>query len=291
MSIKKLLSLVPAMEELERAIKFCSADIDDIPFKIIPVIQSQGKKKRCAGWFSPDQWSTREGEMVHELTLTAELLNRDPVDIIATIRHEIVHVWCHFLGLKDTSTGGRHNKIFAEYAGILDLDVQRPAVDSYGLGYTTPNDDLRERIEKEFKPDVAAFNLFRVIKTKATKVVKTNAWICGCEGVTARIPAKKVMNSTCHECDQKWEKKLTDEEQEILDALKRAGFFDEADGTGETPDEHGDGEEVSDRLSDLPELEGEDGTPTAEATDSPRETSDVDAVPKPPRTRRRNTKD
>ena len=161
--------------------------------------------------------------MVAEITITAELLNRDPVDIIATIMHEVVHVWQHFLGLKGVSTGGRHNKLFAEYAEIVGLKVMRPAVDSYGLGYTEPSVELRKRIVEEFQPDLVAFNLFRLIKTKETKKVTTNAWVCGCEGITARIPAKKVMDSTCHVCDTKWTKKLTDEEQEVADALVAAG--------------------------------------------------------------------
>ena len=222
MPIKNQETIVPALDELARAVAWCSSTIDEIPFKVVVVIQTQGKKARCAGWFSHDQWSTREGEMVAEITVTAELLNRDPVEIIATIMHEIVHVWQHFLGLKGVSTGGRHNRVFAEYAEIVGLEVLRPAVDSYGLGYTTPSEELRERIENEFQPYVAAFNLFRLIKLKPKKTVTTNAWVCGCEGITARIPMKKVMNSTCHECGEKWEKKLTPAEQEIADALAEA---------------------------------------------------------------------
>ncbi len=213
MPLKNIESLTPALDELARALEWVSQDIDDIPFKVVPVIQSQGKRARCTGWFSKDQWSTREGELVAEINFTAEMLNRDPVDIIATARHEIVHMWCDFLQLKDTSTGGRHNKVFAEYAEILGLVVQRPAVDSYGLGYTEPGEELRERIEKEFQPDVAAFNLFRLIKLKPKSDTKTNAYWCACKGMTVRIPAKQELQGECHVCGVTFLKKEEGDER------------------------------------------------------------------------------
>ncbi len=223
--------------------------------------------------------------MVAEITVTAELLNRDPVEIIATIMHEIVHVWQHYLGLKGVSTGGRHNRVFAEYAEIVGLEVQRPAVDSYGLGYTTPGEELRERIEDEFQPDVAAFNLFRLIKLKEKKTVTTNAWVCGCEGITARIPAKKVMNSTCHECGEKWEKKLTPEEQEVADAIAEAEREMEASGHDEVTVDG----EVSAGVRDVHEAEAEDVEADQHEGDAEGPPADVEPVPKSPRKSRKRT--
>ncbi len=203
MPIKNIQSLQPALAELERAVVWVGNQIDDIPFKLVPVIQTKGRKSKCAGWYSVDQWSTREGEDVHEITFCAEELNTDPVDIVGIAVHEVVHFWCNFMQLKDVSTGGRHNKVFKEYAEILGLVVSKP-YDSYGYGYTTPSDELRERIEKEFQPDVAAFNLFRIIKPSTTKPVKTNAWICECDSLTLRIPAKQTLDATCHKCNTKF---------------------------------------------------------------------------------------
>ena len=203
MPIKHIQSLQPALAELERAVMWVGNQIDDIPFKLVPVIQTRGRKSKCAGWYEINQWSTREGEDVHEITFCAEELNADPVDIVAIAVHEVVHFWCNFLQLKDVSTGGRHNKLFKEYAEILGLEVSKP-YDAYGYGYTRPSDDLRERIEKEFKPDVAAFSLFRIVKPSTTKPVKTNAWICECDSLTLRIPAKQTLDATCHKCNTKF---------------------------------------------------------------------------------------
>ncbi len=225
--------------------------------------------------------------MVAEITVTAELLNRDPVEIIATIMHEIVHVWQHFLGLKGVSTGGRHNKVFKEYANIVGLEVLTPAIDSYGLGYTTPGEELRERIEDEFQPDVAAFNLFRLIKTKEKKTVTTNAWVCGCEGITARIPMKKVMNSICQECQMYWTKKLTPAEQEVVDALAEATREMEASGHDEITVDG----EVSAGVHDVHEAEAEDVEANQHEGDAEGPPADVGPVSKAPRTgRKRKTK-
>lgn len=199
MPLKNLMSLRPALEELERALKWAADLIDDIPYKLVPVIQTHGKKARCAGWFSTDQWSTREGELVHEITFAAEMLDRDPVEIVATAVHEVVHFWCEHLKLKDTSTGGRHNKIFKEYAEIMGLECAKP-YDAYGFGYTQPTDELRKRIEDEFQPDLTALNLFRLVKPKTTKTVKTLPWRCDCEKLTLRVPAKQELEATCNKC-------------------------------------------------------------------------------------------
>jgi len=222
MPIRDLVSLRPAMEELERALKWAADTIDDIPVKLVPVIQSHGKRARCMGWFSADQWSTREGEPVCEITFAAEVLNRDPVEIVATAVHEVIHLWCHFLDLKDTSKGGRHNKVFKEYAEILGLECEKP-FDAYGFGYTKPTEVLKTRIEKEFQPDVAAFNLFRIVKPKTSPTVKTNAWICDCTGLTLRIPAKQVLDATCHKCGIKFVPK---EPAEVKDGPVVAGPSD-----------------------------------------------------------------
>lgn len=203
MPIKHMESLQPAMAELERAVAWAAREVDDIPFHVVPVIQTRGRKSKCAGWFSVDQWSTREGENVHEITFCAEQLDQDPVDIVGIAIHEVVHLWCHFMKVKDVSTGGRHNKEFKEHAEISGLEVHKP-YDSYGYGYTTVGDDLRKRIEKEFKPDVAAFNLFRLVKPSTTKPVKTNAWICECDKLTLRIPAQQTLDATCNKCKTKF---------------------------------------------------------------------------------------
>jgi hypothetical protein len=195
-------SLAPAMAELERALIWGSRDIDNLAVPIVPVIQTRGKKARCLGWFRPNGWSTKEGESRHEVSFSAETLDRDPVDIIATAIHELVHVWCSGIDVKDTAGSGRHNKQFKEYAGLMGLDCLDP-VDSYGYGYTSPTPELRERIAKEFEPDYAAFNLFRLVKPPKPSKTKMKKYTCMCTPKPRIIRcAYEDLAARCEDCQE-----------------------------------------------------------------------------------------
>ena len=183
-------TLQPAMGELERILKWSAKTTGIGKDRVVPTIQSKGKKARCGGWFAPDRWSTREGEMCHEINFAAEVLKEAPEVIVALAVHEIVHLWCHSLGLKDTGNSGRHNKVFKEYAENLGLVCADP-VDWYGYGYTTAGPELAKKITKDCQPDVALFNLFRVEIEKPEKVKKvkepTYKWSCGCTEFKAKV--------------------------------------------------------------------------------------------------------
>ena len=210
-------SLIPALEELERALRFANNLIQVVTDqmglvetvdtrKVVPGIQTKGKKTRCLAWFHPERWSTKEGETCQEMNFCAEHLDRDPIDIIATVIHEMVHKWCYALGIKDCADNGRHNKVFKRYAEYLGLEVA-PATDRYGFGYTKPSAQLMERIENEFDPDKLAFTLFRMIPHKKKQQSKNlRKWICGgsdCPTIYSR--AARDVAGECHRCGESWE--------------------------------------------------------------------------------------
>ena len=60
-------TLQPAMGELERILKWSSKTTGIGQDRVVPTIQTRGKKARCGGWFAPDRWSTREGDLCHEI--------------------------------------------------------------------------------------------------------------------------------------------------------------------------------------------------------------------------------
>ena len=210
-------SLIPALEELERALRFADTLIEEandrmglVPTvdtkRVVPMIQTKGKRTRCLAWFHPEHWSTQGGEMCQEINFCAEHLDRDPVDIVATVIHEKVHKWCHSLGIKDCAESGRHNKAFKSYAEYLGLEVA-PATDGYGFGYTKPTPQLMKRIQTEFKPDALAFNLFRLTRSKNKQQSKNlRKWACGgsdCPTIYSR-GARDVLGE-CHRCGESWE--------------------------------------------------------------------------------------
>ena len=144
--------------------------------------------------------------MCQEINFCAEHLDRDPVDIVATVIHEKVHKWCHSLGVKDCADNGRHNKVFKLHAEYLGLEVA-PATDGYGFGYTKPTPQLSERIENEFKPDALAFNLFRLTRPKNKQQSKNlRKWTCGgpdCPTIYSR--GARDVSGECHRCGESWE--------------------------------------------------------------------------------------
>ena len=58
-----------------------------------------------------------------ERVLWHVLLDREPVDIVATLLHETAHAWNSSKGIEDCASNQRHNKHFKEKAEALGLIV------------------------------------------------------------------------------------------------------------------------------------------------------------------------
>lgn len=68
-------------------------------------------------------WADND-ENRYELNIGAEHLNRNPEEILATLMHEMTHLYCIEQGIKDTSNNFRyHNKHFKEQAELRDLEI------------------------------------------------------------------------------------------------------------------------------------------------------------------------
>lgn len=193
-------SLRPALAEVERFIEWRNEEMA-IGAKVVPVISKRYRKNQLA-CFSDDSWSTREGDGIHEIALSAEALNRTPAEILGSVTHEMVHLFAHTRGIKDCAKSGRHNKKFQGLAQDYGLVCEKE--EGRGYGVTTLNPILAEKIEKEFKPDVAAFNLFRLIPpVKEGKKSKSIKWVCKCP-MTVRSNVE--IDAVCNICHNLFEK-------------------------------------------------------------------------------------
>ena len=201
-------SLQPIIAELERAVVWAyglTGDRDKGLPKVTVVIQTQGKKASCRGWFKTKAWSTKEGDPIHELTVCAERLYDDPIEVIQTVIHETAHLWNKDVlpeGEKDCSDSGRHNKKFREAAETFGLEVETSKTGGHNV--TSLSDDLRRQIEEDLQPDLAVFRLFRELvppkESKATKK-KVIPWICECP-ITAQIASGVTFDATCEICHE-----------------------------------------------------------------------------------------
>jgi hypothetical protein len=204
----QIASLAPCVMELERAVRWAYAftgDRDKESPAVTVVIQSKGQRSMCA-WFSEKRWSTREGALVHEITMCAEFLHEDPVQIVGTVMHEVAHLWNNDAGIKDCSDSGRHNKKFKNTAEeMFGLEVEN--IGSRGWASTKLTKELRERIEKEFKPDFLAFDLARRIIEKPKDPSSMAKWTCPGECQIVRVAAKQELDATCDRCQEKFERR------------------------------------------------------------------------------------
>ncbi len=200
-------SITPAIIEAERFLQWVmNARGMDIPDQKVTLnIQTRGKRQKLCGWFSNLQWSTREGDMVHEITITAERLQGEVADILETLAHEAVHYWCAYMGLTDVSESGRHNKhTFYEKALVVGLNCKSIG-DTKGYAYTSLTDEFRQDIEDNFQPDHTAFDLFRVVKTKEKKPTKMKKWSCtGCTPIV-NVRVAKDFDARCNTCQTNFE--------------------------------------------------------------------------------------
>jgi hypothetical protein len=201
----EMASLTRCIKELERAVTWgyaLTGDRSQEAPRVTVVIQTKGQRRMCA-WFSPKRWETREGQPVHEITMCAEELHKDPVETIGTMLHETNHLWNNDMGIVDCSLAGRHNKKFKESGeGMFGLVVEMQG--SRGWAQTSLTPEMRERIEKEFQPDFLAFDLARKTVQRIKKPSTTVKWSCGCQIVWR---ARKLdLKSSCDICGAHFER-------------------------------------------------------------------------------------
>lgn len=197
----KIESLRPALQELERFLQWFLIEGGlDVPQQpVVVTIQGSGKGHKVCGWFRKDGWSTREGELVHEIALTAEQLGRSPIEILETVAHESIHYVNTNMGITDTSTNGQHKKEFKERAELAGLQVA-PRDPKVGYGVTDFTREMQELIESDFGINYDLFQLFRLIPEPKPKAPKQRKWSCECEPPINLRVGKKEIDVSCNVC-------------------------------------------------------------------------------------------
>lgn len=123
-----------------------------LPTVMITIQSSRGAYGHCT---TQKVWASG-GERYYELNLGAEYLDRPIENVLATLMHEMVHIYCMENNIKDTSNLGRyHNKKFKEEAEKRGLLISRH--DYVGWSITQPSDKFISVI-KQMKLDVACEN-------------------------------------------------------------------------------------------------------------------------------------
>lgn len=112
--------------------------------KVIITIQSSPK---AYGYITVHKVWKDNQDSYHEINISAEHLSRNIENVLATLMHEMVHLYCMVNNVSDTSNGGRyHNKRFKEEAEKRDLIIEY--VKYIGYSKTAPSDRFIEVIRE-----------------------------------------------------------------------------------------------------------------------------------------------
>lgn len=80
----------------------------------------------CKGWFYPEKWEDNNGNTYHEVSISSEYLNREPIKIMETLQHQLIHVYCYENGIKDVSRNFKyHNEKYKNEAGKRGLICEK----------------------------------------------------------------------------------------------------------------------------------------------------------------------
>ena len=198
-------SIRPLLKELERAIHWTIARGMVNPTEdLVTTFNPRGRKTTLLGSFTPNVWNI-DGVKTCEISISAEGLKRETMDVLATLIHELVHFSSHCHGIVDCSkTGPHHNKKFAveaERMGLICTNEGGPG----GWNVTSLGEDLRKAIENDFIPDESVFTLFREsIPVQEKKRTLLNKYSCSCEK-PINIRCAVALDATCNICGEDFE--------------------------------------------------------------------------------------
>lgn len=152
--------------------------------KVIITIQSSPK---TYGHFTTiPVWKSRT-EYFHEINISAEHLDRDFQNIVATIAYEMCHLYAKMQGIADTSKDGKyHNKQFKEIAETHGIHVEY--VKYIGYSKTFPSQQLLDVIKE--------YNLGKPLEINRSGFIEDNIEVTGTDTRNGSDNTTGLLNKT-----------------------------------------------------------------------------------------------
>lgn len=119
--MKETTKMSRAVGQLEKIYNTLNADLFNgaLPVPIITVQSKAGTYGHCT---TSKVWRNKDSEQ-YEMNIAAEMLNMEIEEVLDTLIHEIVHLYCRENGIQEVSRGGKyHNgkfKALAEEKGLI----------------------------------------------------------------------------------------------------------------------------------------------------------------------------
>lgn len=200
-------NLTPMLSELHRIFDALNEEYfnNELPNVFITITPGKKKTSSVYGTFTPDTWLKEKSEedsnedikeIYHEISMSAEYFTRPTANWVATLIHEMTHLYCHINEIEDTSNGNRyHNRRFKTEAEKRGLIIEKE--DVIGWSVTSPSADLIEFV-KTLEIDEDKFKYFRDTKFEMSKPTQKKRYVCPLCGI--QVQAKKESNVVCGEC-------------------------------------------------------------------------------------------
>ena len=180
-----------AVKELKNIYDNLNRDYYDNKLPEVVITIQSSPKGKAYGWYAKDRWGveTDKEKAFDEINISAEYLSRPIENIVSTMQHEMVHLYCAINEIKDTSNNNvYHNKKFKQEAEDRDLIIEKEQ--TIGWSVTIPSEKFIAYI-KGLNINEDSFKFFRKIpmgkgETKKKTTKKTTKYTCPCCEISVR---------------------------------------------------------------------------------------------------------
>lgn len=183
--------------QLEKLFRMLNEDMFDGQLET-PIITIQSTPRAYGHYSVHPIWTVGGEEKRHEINIGAGTLDRDIEYTVATLLHEMCHMYNDtVLNIQDTSRGGMyHNKHFKATAESVGLIVTKS--DKYGWAHTAPSDSLLEWVLDHLD----SINEIKINRTEPTgiRVVGGNTAASGGLTITGSNPNSHSRKYVCPCC-------------------------------------------------------------------------------------------
>ncbi len=193
--------MAEAQLALMNAFNKINADFFNGELEKVIITLKEGAKKNAYGWIEIHKNWKQGKEERHEINISADYLDRPINDIIATLMHEMCHLYAIQNNIKDTSRANiYHNKKFKEIAETHGLTVEHN--EHIGYSRTSLTADTAKWADENIS--INSFKLVKKIQIADSKGGKpkqsTRKYVCPCCGLIVR--ATKECNISCMDCNE-----------------------------------------------------------------------------------------
>lgn len=201
--IRNITTMAEMQASLQAAFNAINKDFYGGELEKVVITLKEGKQKHAFGWIEVRKNWTQNGKERHEINISVDYIGERSVQqVIATLMHEMAHLYNLQHDIKDTTRSGKyHNKKFKETAEKHGLTVKE--TEDNGYSYTELTEQSAEWIKNNI--NIKKFGIYKNVKDKGTNRAKSSyrKYICPICGLSARTTKDAVLICGEHKAEMK----------------------------------------------------------------------------------------